>query len=211
MSALVRCPDCKATWSVDERARRGELLCPTCLTRIRLDTACPPVVPEVAPEAAPARPVVCPRCQLHFTLDPETVAPPPPRRGRILVIEDQDYFRQVALDTLGAKYDVQAVRDAEEGRQALRAGRFDLLVLGLVLGERDDAGRHLMRALAPRKPCPILIYTESDESEVYGDPWDELVRLGADDLVLKGMHAESLLRKVDRLLEQDIALQETKP
>ena len=51
------------------------------------------------------------------------------------------------------------------------------------------------------KPCPILIYTAQDESELYGEKWEKLQDLGADDLVIKGMQvAESLARKASSLL-----------
>ena len=59
---------------------------------------------------------------------------------------------------------------------------------------------HLLRSL-PGKRFPILIYTAQDESEMYGETWDELQRLGADDIVMKGMNVgESLARKVSGLL-----------
>ena len=49
--------------------------------------------------------------------------------------------------------------------------------------------------------CPILIFTAKDESELYGDCWEELARLGADGLVIKGMNvSETLLRKVATML-----------
>jgi CheY-like chemotaxis protein len=81
----------------------------------------------------------------------------------------------------------------------LAGGGVDLLVLDLAL-DAEDAGRRLLDKLQP-KPCPIVVFTAQDESELYGDRWEELARLGADDLVIKGMHAgESLLRKVAALL-----------
>ena len=66
-----------------------------------------------------------------------------------------------------------------------------------------DYGIDLLRGLSV-KPCPILIYTAQDESEMYGDSWEELRELGADDMVVKGMNVgESLVRKVGALLGKD--------
>ena len=40
---------------------------------------------------------------------------------------------------------------------------------------------------------------------MYGREWDELQRLGADDMVLKGMNVgETLLRKASELLEVEV-------
>jgi hypothetical protein len=59
----------------------------------------------------------------------------------------------------------------------------------------------LLRAFSS-KPCPILVYGDQDESDMYGDSWEELQRLGADDIVMKGMNAgESLARKAASLLD----------
>ena len=72
-------------------------------------------------------------------------------------------------------------------------------VLDLAL-EGTGAGHRFLSELGP-KPCPILIFTAQDESEMYGEKWDTLQQLGADDLVIKGMHvAESLTRKASLLL-----------
>ena len=59
------------------------------------------------------------------------------------------------------------------------------MVLDLTL-DGCNAGRELLAELRP-KPCPILIFTAQDESEMYGENWENLKRLGADDLVIKGM------------------------
>jgi hypothetical protein len=46
-----------------------------------------------------------------------------------------------------------------------------------------------------------VIFTAQDESELYGDNWERLSDLGADELVIKGMNVgESLRRKVAALL-----------
>jgi len=72
-------------------------------------------------------------------------------------------------------------------------------VLDLTL-DGGEGGLDLLRELNV-KPCPILIYTAQDESEMYGDSWNELQRLGADDIVPKGMNVgDELTRKVDSLL-----------
>jgi DNA-binding response OmpR family regulator len=121
-----------------------------------------------------------------------------PRRT-VLVVEDMEYFRQVASHALEPKYDVETARSVGEGLVMLSQRPVDLVVLDLTLEGREE-GRQLL-AYAAGLGCPVLIYTAKDESEIYGESWDELKRLGARDIVIKGMNVgESLARKADELL-----------
>ncbi len=76
----------------------------------------------------------------------------------------------------------------------------DLLLLDSTLEGGQD-GVELLRAL-PAKPCPVLVLCSAEEEpELYGDRWSALRALGADDVVVKGVHAgEALARKVAELL-----------
>jgi CheY-like chemotaxis protein len=225
MKIEIRCQDCGKCWLVDETSSGGDMICSSCLAHIRLPAArwtaarqtagvaqrapavttpaCPaPVEPAAGHRAAvhevPAE-VVCPRCNFHFSPDAKAAAPAPDERKTVLVVEDLDYFRQVAADALSPTYEVRTASNSAEARRALREGGIDLLVLDLTL-DGGDEGRRLLGELSP-KPCPVLIFTAQDESELYGDSWEELARLGADDLVIKGMNAgESLVRKAGLLL-----------
>jgi CheY-like chemotaxis protein len=136
---------------------------------------------------------------LHFHLD---AAPSPEHRSArptVLVVEDMSFFQEMAREALASKYDVKCATSVAEARQVLAAGRVDIVLLDLVLGDGED-GLSLLRGFAS-KPCPILVFTAQDESELYGARWDELRALGADDLVFKGINTgETLVRKVDELL-----------
>ena len=199
MKIEVCCPDCRHACLVDENVRAGELLCPKCLTRIPLGRKAAPT-PAPEPEPDPERPAVCPRCNLHFTIGTAPAVVDSERRRTVLIVEDLEYFRELARSALDARYDVETASSAQEARTVLARGGVDLLVLDLTLDGGEEEGRSLLRDLMP-KPCPILIYTAKDESEMYGDSWGELQNLGADDIVIKGMNVgESLVRKVSTLL-----------
>jgi CheY-like chemotaxis protein len=152
-------------------------------------------------DPAPARvepEVVCPRCQLHFRPG-GSGSGPSVQRKTVLVVDDLEYFRRIAEDALRPAFDVKTAASTTEARAALGQGGIDLMVLDLTLDGRS-AGRELLAELRP-KPCPILIFTAQDESEMYGESWEDLRRLGADDIVIKGMKvADSLRRKVSALL-----------
>jgi CheY-like chemotaxis protein/DNA-directed RNA polymerase subunit RPC12/RpoP len=217
MKIELRCPGCGKGYLMEEDSAGGELICPACSSRV----ATPPrPVPESAPPphpgsegiaaaasaAAPApepasaqEKVICPRCQLHFVPRRAAASERGPQRRTVLVVEDMAYFREIAADALSSRYEVKSVANLDEARAAIAAGGIDLMVLDLTL-DGGDHGIELLRGLAV-KPCPILIFTAQDESEMYGDSWDELRALGADDLVMKGMNVgESLRRKVGALL-----------
>jgi len=200
----VRCSGCGRGYLVDPAKvpPSGSVqACQTCGSAIQLP---PPVVNAMAPQgdrpapAAAVQPVICPRCGLHFTPEHTSLPAAASRRPRVLLVEDMDFFQDIARQALEATADVVAVKSVIDARRALAEGRFDLLLLDLALEGED--GRDLLRTL-PFKPCPILIFTARDESDMYGDAWRELKEYGADDVVVKGMQmGETLARKVAALL-----------
>ena len=260
MKAKLQCPDCGGIWHVGNPGA-GEMLCPSCMTRIPLDGSAAivdePLIPEpeaclpdsatdptesaritlenamavpgpeidldmptgnrraipvatalagaTVPVAVPVvgpkpteNEVVCPGCSLRF--DPDQSATTRDRIPQtVLVVDDLVYFREIAKDALEPMFEVKTAATGAEARDILAKGGIDLLVLDLTL-DGGQAGRDLLAGLKP-KPCPILIFTANDESEMYGETWEELRGLGADDLVLKGINVEeSLKRKVSALL-----------
>jgi CheY-like chemotaxis protein len=147
--------------------------------------------------------IVCPRCNFHFQTGDRPAPVHDTSRKTVLVVDDLAYFRKIAFDALSPTFDVKTAATGAEALELLDQGGIDLMVLDLTLGGREggrEGGRRLLTGLRP-KPCPILIYTAQDESEMYGESWEELSRLGADDVVIKGMNVAGLLvRKVGSLL-----------
>ena len=214
----VRCPGCDSDYLLDREnlpSGGGEIPCLACggmipvsapaRTRDHREVA-RPVTTRSAKPRAPAVPhaseqdeVVCPRCHLHFRPRAEQAQDPLGERKTVLVVEDMEYFRQIAKDALGEKYEVRTAESAQEALRVIRKGGVDLLVLDLTL-DQESGGIGLLAQLQP-KPCPILIFTAEDESEMYGERWELLKKSGADDLVLKGMNVgDSLTKKVGELL-----------
>jgi predicted Zn finger-like uncharacterized protein len=214
MKFEVRCTACGKGYLVDETkipVEGGFVPCQSCGTTIRLTprskpvaappstafTAAPAVASPVVFPAGPTDEVCCPRCGLHFA--PSARADrPPSARPVVLIVEDMDYFVEIARDALGGRYELKATGSIEDARALLSRGGIDLLLLDLTLEGGQD-GLRLLRE-SP-KVCPILLFTAQDESEMYGEGWTRLMELGIDDVVIKGMNmGEILARKVSALL-----------
>jgi DNA-binding response OmpR family regulator len=121
----------------------------------------------------------------------------------VLVVEDMDYFVEIARDALAERYEVKIARTIEEARTALVAGGIDLMLLDMTLEAGED-GLRLLRE-PPGKTCPVLLFTAQDETDMYGDGWAKLLALGVDDVVIKGMNMdEALSRKVAEMLGESI-------
>jgi CheY-like chemotaxis protein len=171
---------------------------------MRRKKTAPPLPPPPPPQAAEAASseVCCPRCGLHFTPDARPAATDQ-RRQTVLVVEDLEYFIEIARDALSGKYEVKTARSVAEARAELVRGGIDLLLLDLALDGGED-GLALLRE-APGKTCPVLLFTAQDESEMYGEGWARLQALGVDDVVLKGMNVgEMLTRQVATLLGEPL-------
>jgi CheY-like chemotaxis protein len=217
MSFEVTCASCRTSYVMDEDFAGTALPCPACGAQEGLSVPSrtrpaagparrptPRSQPPVTPPATGSRSeepeeVVCPRCKLHFVPRRATAEAANASRPTVLLVEDMEYFREIAAEALSTKFEVRDASNPDQARAQLAAGGIDVMVLDLTLGG-NDAGVELLRSL-PAKPCPILVYTDRDESELYGGPWEQLQRLGADDIVMKGMNAgEALARKVCGLL-----------
>jgi len=208
----VRCPNCRKGYLVDETRipeGGGSIPCQACGAPVPLQlpvrkkkAAAPPLPPPPPPAAAASSDVCCPRCGLHFTPEGHA-AQAAERRPTVLLVEDLEYFIEIARDALSGKYEVKTARSVGEARAELVAGGIDLLLLDLALEGGED-GLAVLRE-APGKTCPVLLFTAQDESEMYGDGWARLQALGVDDVVIKGINmGEMLTRKVATLLGEPL-------
>jgi len=205
----VRCGGCGKGYLVDETKippGGGLVPCQTCGLAIELKAS--PTVPKtpaskrVAPEPARASEVCCPRCNLHFVPDVKT-EPKALGRPTLLIVEDMEYFVELARDALAGRYELKIATTLDEARAMLIQGGIDLMLLDLTLEQGED-GLRLLRE-PPGKTCPVLLFTAQDESDMYGDGWAKLRALGVDDVVIKGMNMnETLSRKVAEMLGEPL-------
>jgi predicted Zn finger-like uncharacterized protein len=205
----VRCGHCGKGYLIDERkipSAGGIVPCQACGAPIALKSSQPAAPPTAPPAAAterrPASEVCCPRCSFHFVPDVKA-KPSGALRPTLLVVEDMDYFIEIARDALAARYQLKVAKTLAEARALLVQGGIDLLLLDLTLENGED-GLRLLRE-PPGKICPVLLFTAQDESEMYGDGWAKLLAMGVDDVVIKGMNMdEALSRKVAEMLGEPL-------
>jgi len=120
--------------------------------------------------------------------------------GKLLLIDDDARLTAMVGDYLRANgYEVDAAGSLAAGRERLRSGPYDALVLDLMLPDGDglDLTREL-RADARLKRLPLLMLTAR------GEPLDRVLglELGADDYLSKPFEARELLARVKALLRR---------
>ena len=120
--------------------------------------------------------------------------------GKLLLIDDDARLTAMVGDYLRANgYEVDAAGSLAAGRERLRNGAYDALVLDLMLPDGDglDLTREL-RADARLKRLPLLMLTAR------GEPLDRVLglELGADDYLSKPFEARELLARVKALLRR---------
>lgn len=120
------------------------------------------------------------------------------RKIRLLVIEDEPAIRRGLVDVFVFHgYAVEAAADGREGLRLAQSGRFDLVLLDLMLPGMDgfevcEQIRHRDRDLA----IIMLTAKTSDEDIIHG------LSLGADDYVAKPFSVAQLVLRVQAVLRR---------
>ncbi|HEX4421443.1 MAG TPA: response regulator transcription factor [Kofleriaceae bacterium] len=120
---------------------------------------------------------------------------------RILVIEDDPSIRMGLEDTLTAKgYQVDAVGRGGDGADRAIAGRYDLVVLDVMLPDLDgfEVCRRIRASRGPARRVPVIMLSArgAELDRVRG------LELGADDYVTKPFSLMELLARVASVLRR---------
>ncbi len=124
--------------------------------------------------------------QLEKMLSGENVAPAPAAvssRPRVLVVDDSATVRETARKILtGAGYDVELAVDGADGWNAVRVGRFDLVVSDVDMPRLDGLGFVAkIRADARLGKLPVIMVSYKDREE----DRERGLAAGADDYLAK--------------------------
>jgi len=117
---------------------------------------------------------------------------------RILVVEDEEALRITLTDRLQSEdYTVESAADGEQGLQIALHGRFDLIILDVMLPRKKgfDVCRDIRRA---GRTTPIIMLTARGETvdKVLG------LKIGADDYLTKPFEMAELVARIEALLRR---------
>lgn len=116
---------------------------------------------------------------------------------KILLVEDDLNLSNSVFDFLDGFADVMQVFDGEEGIYEAESGVYDLILLDLMLPEKD--GFTVLKELrAKGVMTPVLIMTAKEGLEDKGHGFE----LGADDYLTKPFYLEELKMRIQALLKR---------
>src|SRR5579871_857382 len=128
-------------------------------------------------------------------------------KWRVLIIEDEEALRMALTDRLlREEYEVDSAADGDTGYEKALAGKFDLILLDVMLPRRRgfDVCRDLRNA---GLVVPIIMLTARSETvdKVLG------LKIGADDYVTKPFEMLELLARIEAQLRRPVAPPMDKP
>ena len=116
---------------------------------------------------------------------------------KILLVEDDLGLSNSVFDFLDDFADVMQVFDGEEGLDEAESGVYDLILLDLMLPEKD--GFQVLKDLrAKGVTTPVLIMTAKESLDDKGHGFE----LGADDYLTKPFYLEELKMRIQALLKR---------
>ncbi|HGC7752819.1 TPA: response regulator transcription factor [Streptococcus agalactiae] len=116
---------------------------------------------------------------------------------KILLIEDDLSLSNSVFDFLDDFADVMQIFDGEEGLYEAESGVYDLILLDLMLPEKN--GFQVLKELREKGiTTPVLIMTAKESIDDKGQGFD----LGADDYLTKPFHLEELKMRIQALLKR---------
>jgi two-component system, OmpR family, KDP operon response regulator KdpE len=117
--------------------------------------------------------------------------------GRILAVDDEPQIRRVLRTALSAQgYEVFTARTGEEALEAIRTGRFDLLLLDVNMP--GLSGLEVCREIRATSEVAIIMLTVRDSEQ------DKVAALdaGADDYITKPFSTPELLARIRAALRR---------
>ncbi|HGI2106326.1 TPA: response regulator transcription factor [Streptococcus agalactiae] len=116
---------------------------------------------------------------------------------KILLIEDDLSLSNSVFDFLDDFADVMQIFDGEEGLYEAESGVYDLILLDLMLPEKN--GFPVLKELREKGiTTPVLIMTAKESIDDKGQGFD----LGADDYLTKPFYLEELKMRIQALLKR---------
>ncbi len=116
---------------------------------------------------------------------------------RVLIIEDDLDIAELEKDYLQLNgYQAEIIRDGSEGLQKAVSGRFDIIVVDLMLPGKD--GYQIIRAIRKKMEIPVIVVSAKSEDidKIRG------LDLGADDYLTKPFSPAEFMARIKSHLER---------
>ena len=124
-------------------------------------------------------------------------------RKKILIIDDDEASIEITRLALEDFYDIDAAFNSEEAMEKLKSGHFDLVVLDLMMEERDSGFTlsYAMKEDSALRDVPIIMLTSAPEKTGFhfnistDKDW-----LKVDEFLEKPIQAKELLANVKKII-----------
>lgn len=124
---------------------------------------------------------------------------------KILIIEDDNDISQMLRELLtNENYSVNQAYSGTEALLLIERETFDLVLLDLMLP--GLSGQEVMKQLRKNSYIPVICISAKDDKETK----IELLKLGADDYIVKPFDTDELLARIEAQLRRYYAFSETK-
>ena len=154
----------------------------------------------------PVASLACPGKDSRVVSQGSDTAGPPPRRARILLVDDHPLVRERLAEIINREKDIAICGDAEDRHQALQAikhCRPDLVVVDITLKSSD--GVELIRDIHARWPALSTLVVSMHDESLYAE---RALRAGARGYITKQEATRNILLAVRRVLSGQIYLNE---
>ncbi|WP_374074777.1 HD domain-containing phosphohydrolase [Bdellovibrio bacteriovorus] len=119
---------------------------------------------------------------------------------RILLVEDDNFFRAAIKNILGKKYDVLEASNGKMARDLIAMSPPDLVITDIQMPH--FSGVELLEWIKKYKPMPVILMTGF--SQILET--QRAHELGADDFLAKPFKEEELTEKVKKIFKEDVEL-----
>lgn len=124
---------------------------------------------------------------------------------KILLIDDDEDFVEINRTILETKYDVSVAYSAQEGLEKAKSAMFDLIIVDLIMEERDSGFvfTYEIRNDPRLQHIPIILITSAPK--LTGFTFDfqrDKDWLKVDDFIEKPVETQEFLRRIEKLLSQ---------
>jgi len=116
---------------------------------------------------------------------------------KILIVDDSSFMRQILRDLITKKYADAEILEAKDGNEAIeqyRAHRPELLLLDLIMPEKD--GMEVLKEIGHDSGKKIVVVSSVGQEEMI----KQAGSLGADAYVVKPFDEKELLGTVNQVL-----------